>query len=508
VIAQVETETQDGECAELHFAVRDTGIGIAEDKQTVVFDAFSQADGSTTRHYGGTGLGLAIAQQLVELMGGRIWVESHPGAGSVFHFTVSLKKQAHTGTSPLGEIHLQGPPVLIIDDNATQRLVMREMLSQWGLDVTEAASGEAGWQELMQARGASRPFCLALLDKTLPGVDGFAVAEHILADPARGKTRVPRESVVMLLSSENIQGDVARCRELGVTAHLVKPIKQSDLLEAVVKTLGTAPEIARKNEPERLLPVAHAGARLRILLAEDSIAAQLIGKKTLEKIGHTVRIASNGAQAVQIFEEGDVDLILMDIEMPHVDGLEATRLIRRIEIGSGKRIPILAVTAYAMKEDQDKCLAAGADGYLSKPLSPHKLADALERFLPLAQEREVEPVVDLDAALNVVGGDPELLREAVGAFLEQDYPRDLEKLVEGIARQDAPAVKKAAHGLKGALSSLGSRPARDVALRLETMGHEGDLSSAPCVLEELRAEVGRFAAFYARPVEPRAYGAE
>ncbi len=491
VVVQVEAQVEDAQHVELHFTVRDTGIGIPEDKQSLIFDAFSQADGSTTRQYGGTGLGLAISQQLVELMGGRIWVESHPGTGSAFHFTLNAKKQASTAQPQV--IHLQGAPVLVIEDNATHRLVLREMLSYWGLEVMEADSGEAGLRELERAHAMSHPGCLVLLDRTLPEMDGCAWVRQIL------DARVPRESIVMLLSSDSAPSDMALCRELGISAHLVKPIKQSELLNAVLKAWGVVPNAGRQ-EPEQPSPTISVGPRLRVLLAEDNMAAQLVGKKTLEKIGHEVRIASNGAEAVQMFDEGGLDLILMDVEMPQMDGLEATRAIRQKEAGSGKHIPIWAVTAYAMKEDQDRCLVAGADGYLSKPLSPQKLGSALGSLSSRLPHCDAVPVVDLDVALEVVGGDRELLQEAVQIFLEQDYPRELEKLVEGIAHQESVMVRQAAHGLKGVLSSFGSRQAREVAWRLETMGREGNLSDAPRALEELKAEVSRLATYFARPV--------
>ncbi len=507
IAIQVEVEANREEAAELHFTVRDTGIGIPEDKQEVIFEVFRQADGSTTRRYGGTGLGLAISQQLVELMGGRIWAESRLGEGSTFHFTVELKKQARVRAAvarPAVAADLQGLLVLVIDDNATNRFILREMLTHWGMDVTEAEDGPTGLRELEQAKKTSRLFRLILMDKMMPGMDGFAVAEQIRHDP------VLRDVIVMMLSSDSVHDDTARCREVGIATYLVKPIKQSELLDAILTVLGVAPEV--KKEPEQVIPstglrraqssrsghrpAAIEGPRLRILLAEDNFAGQLIARKTLEKMGHAVQIAGNGLEVLQMLEKGDFDLILMDVEMPEMDGLEATRAIREREAESDQHVPILAITAYAMKEDRERCLEAGMDGYLSKPVGPEELYGAIERFLSPARGLNSAPPVDLDAALEVVGGDRELLREAVGLFLEEDYPRQLKDLREGLERQDAQAVKRAAHGMRGALISFGGRAARDVALRLETMGREGDLRGAQGVLDELEVEVKRFAVFF------------
>jgi len=510
VVIQVEMwSEQEGEI-ELHFTVRDTGIGIAEDKQYMIFDAFRQADGSTTRKHGGTGLGLTISQQLAELMGGRIWMESSPsvppargeeakgGPGSTFHFTLRMKKQARARRAAVSSAvtaALSGLPVLVIDDNATTRLVLRELLNQWGLEVTEAQDGQMGLQELERARQTSRPFRLVLLDGRMPGEDSFAVAQRIRDADA------PKEDIVVMLSSDRMHDDVARCHELCFTTHLIKPIKQAKLLEAVVTALGLSPEV--KKQPEQSIPAAAVGPRSHILLAEDNLAAQLVGKKTLEKIGHTVQVASNGVEVLQMLDQAEFDLVLMDVEMPHMDGLEATRAIREQEAKSGRHIPILAVTAYATREDQQRCLEAGVDSYLSKPVSPDKLGAALERLLPPGGERDAErdatPVVDLDGALEAVAGDRELLREAVGLFMEYDYPRHLEELRKGLARQDARAVKRAAHGIKGTVDSFGGRAARDAALRLETMGRRDDLSGAQRAVEELEAEMEQFAAFFARP---------
>jgi two-component system sensor histidine kinase/response regulator len=502
VVVQVEVEADRKEEVELHFTVRDTGIGIPEDKQDIIFEAFRQADGSTTRWYGGTGLGLAISQQLVELMRGRIWVESCLGEGSTFHFTVKLKRQARprrTIARPavFGELSravaadLQGLTALVIDDNTTNRFILREMLSNWGLKVTEAGDGPLGLRELKRAQKTPHPFRLVLLDNMMPGMDGFTVAERIRDDP------VLKDVIVMMLSSDSVHDSSARCRELGIATYLIKPIKQSELLDALLTVLGAVPEV--KKEPGRIIPTAIEGPPLHILLAEDNAAAQLIAKRTLEKIGHSVQVVSNGLEALQALEEGDFDLVLMDVGMPEMDGFEATWIIREREAKSGQHIPIIAMTAYAMKGDQEKCLEAGMDGYLPKPVSLEKLYHAIECFLSPDRGLDSAPPVDLDVALEVVGGDRELLREAVELFLEQDYPRQLKELREGLEWQDARTVRAAAHGIKGALRSFGGQAASGVALRLETMGRKGELSGAQRVLEGLEAEVERFAAFFAQP---------
>ena len=503
VVVQVDVETNREEEAVLHFTVRDTGIGVPGDKQDVIFDAFRQVDGSTTRRYGGTGLGLTISKQLVELMGGRIWVESRLGKGSTFHFTTRLKKQARPrralarpavlseGSTELSRavaVNLQGMPVLVIDDNPTNRLILREMLTNWGAEVTEAEDGLAGLRELQRVQKTSRPFRLILLDNMMPEMDGFTVAERVRDDP------VLKDVVVMMLSSDSMHDSAAHCRELGIATYMVKPIKQSELLNALLTVLGAAPET--KKVPTQVIPHAIGRPPLRILVAEDNAAGQLVAKRTLEKIGHSVQIADNGLEVLQALEGGDVDLVLMDVGMPEMDGFEATRVIREREASSGQHIPIIAMTAYAMKGDQEKCLEVGMDGYLPKPVSPEKLYGAIEGFLSPDRDRPSVPPVDLDAALEVVGGDRELLHEAVELFFEQDYPRQLTALREGLDRQDARAVKRAAHGIKGALRSFGGQVASDVALRLEMMGREGDFSGAQGAVEELEAEVGRFAAFF------------
>jgi CheY-like chemotaxis protein/signal transduction histidine kinase len=496
IVVQVEVLADGEEDVELHFAVCDTGVGVAEDKRDMIFHAFCQADGSTTREYGGTGLGLTISQQLVELMDGHIWVESHPGMGSTFHFTVKLKKQPDDGRAA-AELKMVGGwrdlPVLVIDDNETNRLVLREMLTHWGFAVTWADSGPAGLHELERAQEASYPFRMVLLDSTMPGMDGFTVAQVVR------ERSLPSNSIAMMVSSGNGQSEMARYRELGITTHLVKPVKQSELLHAIVTMLGTAQMADAKAAP--VISSVAEGSGLRILLAEDNVAAQLIGRKALEKAGYLVRVVGNGLEVLQSLEEEEFDLVLMDVEMPQMDGLEATRIIREREISSGRHVPILAMTAYASKEDQERCLEAGVDIYLTKPISTEKLRGALAGFLSSDQEADAAHPVDLDRAMEAVDGDWELLREGVELFVEYDYPRHLEALTQGLERRDARAVKAAAHGMKGALASFGSRAARDVAQRIEMMGRENDLEGAQSMLEELGVEVERFAAFFAQPQE-------
>jgi two-component system sensor histidine kinase/response regulator len=491
IVIQVEAEAEREDEVKLHFTIRDTGIGIPEDKKGLIFEAFRQADDSTIRRYGGTGLGLAISQKLVELMGGRIWVESRLGEGSTFHFTVEFKRQdipKHALIEQASGTDLQGLPVLVIDDNATNRLVLRELLSHWGIEVTEAEDGPTGLQELKRAKDNAHHFRLVLLDKMMPGMDGFTVAEQVGDDPSL------RSAIVMMLSSEGVHDDVARCRELGISTYLVKPIRQSALHDAIMVGLRAAPEVKEESGPAG--PAAIEGSRLRILVAEDNAAAQLVARKNLEKMGHSVRVAGNGLEVLQMLGEEVFDLILMDMEMPHMNGFEAVRVIREREAGSEQHIPIIAMTAYAMKEDKNRCLKAGTDSYISKPVRYRELYDAIEGLPSLSQEPESTPPVDIDAALQVVDGDKELLREAVGLFLEQDYPRQLKKLREGIKSQNAEAVTAAAHGIKGAVRSFGGRAVGDVAQRLETMGREGNLTGTDKVMKELEAEFKRFSAFF------------
>jgi len=377
----VRTESANGDSRLLHFAVSDTGIGISADKLKAVFEPFTQADGSTTRRHGGTGLGLTISTRLVALMGGHLWVESEVGKGSIFHFTAKLRPTHGpvARSEPLPIHGLEGLRVLVVDDNATNRRILQELLSVWGMQPTSVDGGAAALVELKKAAAEGEPYPLVLLDAMMPEVDGFALAEQMRRDPdLAGAT-------IMMLTSVCHHSDAARCRALGLAAYLVKPIKQSELLRAIRTVLGKSSASLPPATPSRRLAGASAngtGTSLRILLAEDNAVNQRLAIRLLEKKGHAVLVAENGRQALDLLGREPVDLVLMDIQMPVMDGFEATALIRQGERGTSRHLPILALTAHAMKGDQERCLEAGMDGYISKPIHAQDLHRAISSLCP------------------------------------------------------------------------------------------------------------------------------
>jgi PAS domain S-box-containing protein len=365
----------------LHFTVRDTGIGIPPEKQQIIFGAFEQADPSTTRRYGGTGLGLAITSHLVRLMGGRIWVESVAGQGSTFHFTAQFGLGRKVGTAHWAEFaRLRNLPALVIDDNATNRHILVEVLKRWKMMPTEAGAGQQALELLEQSKEARNPYAVILLDSQLQDMDGFAVAEYIKRDPDLAS------AVILLLTSEGRPGDAARCRQTGIAAYLLKPVKQSELLQAILLALGVpaadpsaAPLVTRHSLREE-----HRS--LHILVAEDNPVNQALVTRLLEKHGHAVHVVANGRQVLEVLEKPSgppFDLILMDMLMPEMDGEECVARIRAQENCPASHIPIIALTAQAMIGDRERLLAAGLDGYLSKPVQAQQLFETIDRLVPM-----------------------------------------------------------------------------------------------------------------------------
>jgi PAS domain S-box-containing protein len=387
VSAELESVTRDFVC--LHFAVKDSGIGIPKDKQEKVFDAFSQADGSTNRRFGGTGLGLSICSKLVALMKGRIWVDSEHAKGSTFHFTVTLAVQRTSSVrpAPLELKSLCNTHVLIVDDNFTNRRVLHGMLNRWGMKTTSATGGRQALQALEIAKSAGHPFPLVLSDAQMPEMDGFTLAKLIQKDPGiAGAT-------IMMLTSVGQIGDGKRCRELGISAYLVKPVRQSELLEAVCRLLS-------KSTGQEAIPLVarhvlkEEKSRGRILLVEDNPVNQILAQRLLEKRGYVVKVACDGAEGVAAFEREQFDLILMDVQMPGMDGLEATEVIRTREKSTKSHIPIVAMTAHALKDDERRCLSVGMDAYISKPISSSVLFSTIEGALAKFKDSNPKAIQD------------------------------------------------------------------------------------------------------------------
>jgi signal transduction histidine kinase/DNA-binding response OmpR family regulator len=466
ILVQVETMSKTAEGMVLHYFVSDSGMGIPGDKQEAIFEPFKQADGSTTRRFGGTGLGLTISSTLVELMGGRIWVDSAPLEGSTFHFTVNLGVSDARPEPPA--VNLTDLPVLIVDDNGVNRRVLHDLLVRWKMRPTVVDSGAAALRELMAASERSEPFALVLLDANMPEMDGFEVARRIGATPNLGG------ATIMMLSSSGQYDESNKCREVGIATHLTKPVDQRELLSAIGRVLAREPG-QRAALPPSMLPAELPERRLHILLAEDNAVNQRLAASLLGRRGHKVTIAANGSEALMAFTGQQFDVVLMDVQMPEMGGFEATAAIRALEIErKTKRMPIIAMTAHAMKGDRERCLAAGMDEYLTKPLDPRLLCTLVEQMAaavppaPYAVELFSLPT----EVLARVGGDRELLAEISRLFVD-DAPRHLERIREALDAQDGESLRRAAHGLKGAAANFDAEGVVSAARSLEEIGRTG-----------------------------------
>jgi PAS domain S-box-containing protein len=471
----------------LHFEVSDTGIGIAPDKQAAIFDAFVQADTSTTRKYGGTGLGLAIASKLVELMGGQIWLESQVGRGSRFHFTVELEIRP-SERAPRALPELEGMPVLVVDDNNSSREILVDMFHSWRFKPTAAADAATAVEIIDAAIKSGVAFPLLVIDARMPEIDGFALVESLSHQGLL-------DAQVIMLTPHAQGGERERCRKAGVAAHVSKPVKPSELFDAVQAVMGGGAMDEQVAQPTSdIVPCARP---LRVLLAEDSPVNQAVATRFLAKRGHIVTVANNGAEALAAYQRQPFDVVLMDVQMPQMDGYEATAAIRKLEQQTGGRIPIIATTAHAMSGDRDRCLAAGMDRYVSKPVRPRELFAAIEEPSAISPEPvhaavsrngAPAPLVDWNLAVEQLGGDQSLLCDIVRIFL-QEYPGYLASIHDNFATQQGKDLKRAAHTLKGALAHLGAPAAHAAAYHLENLAAQEQWAAIPEAIASVESQM-------------------
>jgi PAS domain S-box-containing protein len=495
VVLRVSVEAVSADRATLHFAVSDTGIGIPQDKLPHIFQAFTQADSSTTRRYGGTGLGLAIVQRLVELMGGRVWAESTEGRGSTFFFTAAFDTPDTAMTQAARAPRaLEGLRVLAVDDNATNRRILEEMLASWRMTPTTVGDADSALSALDAAASSGEAFDVMITDCQMPDVDGFMLARRVR------KQRPLAKLPIVMLTSVGQSDEFTRRHRHDVDAFLTKPVKHSDLLEALGRLFDAATRHGR-TEPA----VERVGAQpvrpLHVLLAEDNPVNRTLVTTLLKKRGHTVEAVDNGRKAVTAIASGAgtaFDVVLMDLQMPEMSGLEASRAIREGERPNARRLPIIALTAHAMQGDRERCLAAGMDGYLAKPIDVDELIAAIERAggtSRAAAARPEEPpgastVFDEQAALGYAGGDRELLAQVVQLFRD-DYPASLRTIDDAIGQHDPEALQQAAHRLKGAIATVGAAAGRQAAADIEDAARAGDFDRARRAQATLRQEIGR-----------------
>jgi two-component system sensor histidine kinase/response regulator len=479
VVLRVARETGTDKEVQLHFQVSDTGIGIPREKQDRLFEKFYQGDSSTTRRFGGTGLGLAICARLVTMMGGRIWVESVEGQGSVFHFLISFAVAPLQPAVPEEHVDLYGIPLLIVDDNEINRRLLFDLTTGWGLRPAATHSGEMALQMMKTARREGSAFRILLLDCRMPGMDGFTLAQRIQGDAELSGT------IIMMLTSDAQRGDAARCRQLGISVYLVKPIRKTELLQAIRAALNSPSDRPAPDQVATRHTLREARSHFRILLAEDNALNQTLMLRLLQKLGHFPVLAANGREAVSLLQAQRFDLVFMDVQMPELDGFAATAEIRRREQAADSHIPIVAMTAHALKGDRERCLAAGMDGYISKPVKFELVQREIERLCGQAASLWTPK-----EALARVDGDLDLLRKIASIFLEE-YPKTMEQLRSALQHANSDAMREAIHRLQGELSYFALQPALAELQNLRQLVHNGDLLAAAPSLQRLQAELGR-----------------
>ncbi len=516
IVIRAEPVNETASHATIYFSIQDTGIGIPIERQQSVFERFTQADGSTTRRYGGSGLGLTICKQLVEAMGGEIGVQSSPGMGSTFWFQVTFEKQPaeKRGTAPLilQPVNLSGMRILGVDDNATNRTILTKTLEGFGCRVDTVASGSKSIEVLRNALRNGDPYQVVLLDMQMPGMDGEQIVRALKGDPALKDIRI------IVMTSIGQRGDASHMEALGCSGYLLKPVRQHMLYEALEAVMGRGEEKEPAIITRHLLAEQKQHSNQRVLVAEDNPINQKLAAILLNKAGYSVDAVENGLQVVEKAKEGKYNAILMDVQMPEMDGFEATRRIREWEGGTHPRIPIIAMTAHAMKGDRGRCLAAGMDDYVPKPLEIHILLDVLDRWLEPSGTEDTQPdrieesstsatqfiaapmepslplvdelPMDVERALERFGNDRPFLYEMSREYIA-GFPERIKDLRTALEAHNANDFSRHAHNLKGVSANFSAVPVTNICAEMETLGRQDDLGSAPILIARLEVEHDR-----------------
>jgi CheY-like chemotaxis protein/HPt (histidine-containing phosphotransfer) domain-containing protein len=491
VVVRVQPQSSDPGEVTCYFTVSDTGVGIEEEKQTAIFAPFLQGDSSTTRIYGGTGLGLTISARLVEMMDGKIWVESEPGKGSIFHFTARFGLQT-AAPAERSAIDFKGLQALVVEDHPVSRRILADTLRRWNIEVREAESCKSATEFLERAKRAKAPLRLVLLDDTLPDADTYAFAAQIC------KSRRLGVQAVIVLGSALRREEKGDRLDRGVSSFLTKPVKQSELLDAVRSVFGISSRSGARRAPAASGPAQRIKSALDILLVEDNPVNRRLAQHVLEKEGYRVVAADNGAAALKALERSHFDLVLMDVQMPRMDGIETTVAIRRKEEISGERIPIVALTAHAMVGDRERCLKAGMDGYLIKPIQPATLLEAIERLHIVSRgqsksARARKSVLDRAALLDRVDGDMQLLGEIAKLFMQECGPL-MASAREAMNTGNASRFAYDVHTLRGMFRNLSAIAAQEAAGKLEELDLVKDREKVEAAIALLEQEAQAFKA--------------